>query len=74
MRLGRVTGGLDLKEDTGMKCVNCESDDVMQRVDLRASALVKGNEIHLVSWTIERILFNECRDCGHRWQDEVKHV
>ncbi|WP_157116416.1 hypothetical protein [Paenibacillus xylanexedens] len=52
-----------------MECVNCESNDVYSRVNIRGSALVENGEIRsLVDYVVEQVLFHECRDCGHRWE------
>lgn len=49
-------------------CVNCESEDVVEFVTIRGTALVKGGlVVDIIDKEVTSVLHSECNDCGHRW-------
>lgn len=52
-------------------CPNCTSEMLVKQQTIRGVIRKRSDSttIEIVDYTVEKTLFNECEDCGHRWED-----
>lgn len=52
-------------------CPNCTSEMLVKQQTIRGVIRKRSDSttIEMVDYTVEKTLFTECEDCGHRWEE-----
>lgn len=52
-------------------CPNCTSEMIVKQQTIRGVIRKRSDSttMEIVDYTVEKTLFTECEDCGHRWEE-----